>query len=64
MVEIFIFLKNLVNPEKTQHAVITHANTSTGIKIPTFFGKSWGMMLYLSNASLSLKRTNLEACAF
>ena len=31
----------VVNLEcKTQHAVITHANTSNGIKIPTFFEKS------------------------
>ena len=37
---------------KTRHAVIAHANTSNGIKIPTFVGKSWGMMLYLSSASL------------
>ena len=28
---------------KTQHAVITHANTSNnGIKIPTFLGKKYG----------------------
>ena len=35
---------------KTQHAVITHANTSNGMKIQTFFGKSLGMMLNLSSA--------------
>ena len=53
MLEIFIFLQKYVNLEhKTQHAVITHANTSYGIKIRTFFGKSWGMMLNLSNAPL------------
>ena len=39
MLEIFIFLQKLINLErKTQYAVITHANTSNGIKIPTFFG--------------------------
>ena len=32
---------------------MTHANTSNGIKIPTFVGKSWEMMLYLSSASLN-----------
>ena len=54
MPEIFIYLQKYVNlGRKTQHAVITHANTSiNGIKIPTFFGKSWGMMLNLSNAPL------------
>ena len=53
MLEIFIFLHKKVNLErKTQHPVITHANTSNGIKIPTFFEKNWGMMLYLSNATL------------
>ena len=53
MLEIFIFLQKYVNLEhKTQHAVITHANTSYGIKIRTFFEKSWGMMLNLSNAPL------------
>ena len=53
MLQIFIFLQKSVSLEyKTQHAVISHANTSNGIKIPTFFGKSWGMMLYLSNAPL------------
>ena len=54
MLEIFIYLQKQVNLErKTRHAVITHANTSNGIKISTFFGKSWGMMLNLSNAPLS-----------
>ena len=54
MLEIFIFLQKKVNLEgKTRHAVITHVNTSNGIKIPTFFGKSWGMMLYLFNAPFS-----------
>ena len=53
MLEIFIYLQKEVNLErKTQHTVFTHANTSNGIKIPTFFGKSWGMMLNLSNAPL------------
>ena len=43
MLKIFIFLQKQVNLEsKTQHAVITHANTSNGVKIPTFFGTSWG----------------------
>ena len=55
MLEIFIFLHKLVNLEcKTQHAIITHANTSNGIKIPTFLVKSWGMVLYLSSAPLNL----------
>ena len=53
MLKIFIFLQNQISLDrKTQHAVITHANTSNDIKIPTFFGKSWGMMLYLSSAPL------------
>ena len=53
MLEIFIYLQKSVNLErKTRHAVITHANTYNGTKIPTFFGKSWGMMLNLSNAPL------------
>ena len=53
MLEIFIFLQKSVSLErKTWHAVITHANTSNDIKIPTFLEKSWGMMLNLSNASL------------
>ena len=56
MPEIFLFLQKWVNLEgKTQHAVITHDNISTDIKIPTFFGKSWGMMLHLSSASLKAK---------
>ena len=43
VLEIFIFLQKLIKLErKTQYVVITHANTSNGIKIPTFFGKSWG----------------------
>ena len=43
MLEVFTFLQKLVNLKfKTQHAVITHANTSNVIKIPTFFGKKWG----------------------
>ena len=42
MLEIFIFLQKKVNLErKTQHAVITHANTFNGTKIPTFLEKSW-----------------------
>ena len=40
---------------ETQHGVINHANISNGTKITTFFGKSWGMMLYLSNAPLRLE---------
>ena len=41
---VHIFLQKLVHLEcKIQHAVITHANTSNDIKIPTFFcWKSWG----------------------
>ena len=42
---------------KTQHAVITQANTANGIKIPTFFGKSWGMMLYVSSIPLKMVST-------
>ena len=53
MLEIFIYLQKQVNLEhKTRHAVITHSNTSNGIKIPTFFEKSWVMMMNLSNAPL------------
>ena len=38
-----IYLQKQVNLEhKTQHAVITHANTYNGIKIPTFFLKESG----------------------
>ena len=32
---------------KNQHAVFIHANTSDGIKIPTFFWKKLGMMFIL-----------------
>ena len=40
MLEIFIFLQKVINLVcKTQHAVITHANTSKGIKIPTVYSK-------------------------
>ena len=40
---IHISSKVQVNLEcKTQHAVITHANTSNSIKIPTFFWKKLG----------------------
>ena len=54
MLQIFIYLQKDVNLErKTRHVVIIHANTSNGIKIPTFLGKSWGMMLNLSNAPLN-----------
>ena len=54
MLETFIFLQKYVNLErKTQHAVITHVNTSNGIKISTFWGKSWWVMLFLSNAPLT-----------
>ena len=43
MLEIFIFLQKELNLEcKTLRAVITDANTSNGIKIPTFFGKQMG----------------------
>ena len=43
MPETFIFLQKSVNLEhKTWHAVFTHANTSNGIKIPTFFWKKVG----------------------
>ena len=43
MLEIFIYLQKQVNLErKTRHAVITHANTSNGIKISTFFWKKLG----------------------
>ena len=56
MLEIFIFLQKSVNLErKTRHAVFTHANTSNGIKIPTFLEKKLGMMLNLSNAPLKKK---------
>ena len=59
MLEIFIFLQKYINVEfKTWHAVIAHANTSNGIKIPTFFGKSLGMMLNLSSAPLIIKFNN------
>ena len=52
MLEIFIFFQKSINLEcKTQHAVITHANTKW-YKNPNFFWKKLGMMLYLSNASL------------
>ena len=43
--EIFIFLQKKLNLDhKNQHAVITHeyANTSNGIKIPTFFFEKVG----------------------
>ena len=41
MLEMFIYLQKEVNLErKTCYAVITHANTSNGKKIPTWFGKS------------------------
>ena len=39
MLEIFIFQKEISLERKTQHVVITHANTSNGVKIPTFFWK-------------------------
>ena len=54
MLEIFILLQKKVDLEhKTQHTVIGHANTSNGIKISTFFEKSWGMTLHLSNTPLN-----------
>ena len=37
------------------HAVITHDNTSNGIKISTFLEKVGGMMLYLSSAPLKFQ---------
>ena len=38
MLEIFIFLQKSVNLEReTRHAVFNHANTSSDIKIPTFW---------------------------
>ena len=40
MLEIFIFQKKVISERKTQHAVNTHANTSNGIKIPTFLEKA------------------------
>ena len=57
MLEKFIFLQKLVSlAHKTQHAVITHANTSLTClmiwKSQLLFGKRWGMMLFLSNAPL------------
>ena len=67
MLEIFIFLQKSVQnnlqkkvnlERKTPHAVITHANTSNGIKIPTYFENSWGMMLNLSNAPLKHHETS------
>ena len=43
MLEIFIFLEKFTNLEcETRHAIIAHANTSNGIKIPTFFWKKLG----------------------
>ena len=55
MPEILIFLQQFVNLEgKTQHAV-TYANTSNGIKIPTFFEKVGGMMLHFCSVPLTLK---------
>ena len=57
MLEILVFLQKLVYLEhETQHIVITYANTSNDIKIPTFFGKKMGMMLYMSNAPLRISR--------
>ena len=50
-----IFLQKSVNLErKTQHAVITYTNTTNGMRIPTFWKRVGEMMLYLSNASLSV----------
>ena len=53
MLELFIFLKKSTKREN-QLSVITHANTSNGIKFQIFWEKSWGMMLYLSNAPLKM----------
>ena len=54
MLEIFMFLqKYIIVERKTWHAVIAHANSSNGIKIPTFFEKSLGMMLNFSSAPLN-----------
>ena len=56
MLEIFTFLQKYVDLEyETQYAAITHTNTFNDIKIQTFLGKSWGMMLNFSNAPLSTK---------
>ena len=64
MLCIHIFSKSVSLEHKTQHAVITHTNTSNGAKIPTFLGKSWGM-LYLPNAPLRWKELidPQKACA-
>ena len=47
---------------KTQHAVITHANTFKGMKIPTHLWKKLGMMLHLS--SFPLNRRELKVLFF
>ena len=45
MLEIFILIQKVINLERTsQHAVIIHANTSNGIKIPTFEKKSYDVV--------------------
>ena len=56
MLEIFIFLQKYVNLEcKTWHVVITHVNTSNGIKIPTFFRKKLGDDVELVQCPFKLK---------
>ena len=55
MLEMLRFLPNSVNLEETQHAVITHTNTSSNIKKKILnFGERLGMMLflYMPNAPL------------
>ena len=66
MLEIFTFLQKLINLEhKTQHAVFTHANTSDGIKIPTFFGKSWADDVILVQCPFNILITrNLNSIRF
>ena len=60
MLEIFIFLQKYINLEhETQHAVVTHANISNGIKILPVFGKSSAMMLHLS-VPFKLKSIKME----
>ena len=50
----YTFTFSLAPSANPEHVVITHANTSDDIKMGTFYGKSWGMMLYLSNAPLMI----------
>ena len=46
----YFFKSKSIQNVKTWHAVFTHVNNSNDIKIPTSFGQSWRMMLYLSSA--------------